>query len=208
MHMKTRPTDIIEKQAISAIGQCRLVRLWEDIFAIREQKVAQLLLTRNDLIDRPRFVNFRNTLLQLLAMNVIPIINENDALATEGLKFGDNDTLGAYVAISIGATWFYMLTDVDCLYTSNPRYHEDAAPIAYVAKINAIYSLLDTNESEPPIDQVKIDMPQTKAQNGDLEGCELKSLLQSSVAPRASTADFVMAHILSECARIKRSLVF
>lgn len=148
MHMKDRPTKMVEKQAISAIGQCRIVRLWEDIFAIREQKVAQMLLTRTDLMDRPRFVNFRNTLLQLLCMDVIPIINENDALATEGLKFGDNDTLGAYVSVSIGANWYFMLTDVDCLYTANPRFHPDAKPIAYVGKIDAIYSVLDQTENE------------------------------------------------------------
>eukprot|EP01055_Gregarina_sp_Pseudo9_P003398 Gregarina_sp_Pseudo_9__3397@NODE_356_length_3069_cov_67_338614_g335_i0_p1_GENE_NODE_356_length_3069_cov_67_338614_g335_i0NODE_356_length_3069_cov_67_338614_g335_i0_p1_ORF_typecomplete_len587_score55_96AA_kinase/PF00696_28/1_9e35PUA/PF01472_20/1_6e16_NODE_356_length_3069_cov_67_338614_g335_i011942954 len=148
MHMKHRPTKMVEKQAISAIGQCRIVRLWEDIFAIREKKVAQMLLTRTDLMDRPRFVNFRNTLLQLLCMDVIPIINENDALATEGLKFGDNDTLGAYVSVSIGANWYFMLTDVDCLYTANPRLHSDAIPIAYVGKIDAIYNNLDESENE------------------------------------------------------------
>eukprot|EP01054_Gregarina_sp_Poly1_P003131 Gregarina_sp_Poly_1__3130@NODE_1884_length_3137_cov_401_233550_g1207_i1_p1_GENE_NODE_1884_length_3137_cov_401_233550_g1207_i1NODE_1884_length_3137_cov_401_233550_g1207_i1_p1_ORF_typecomplete_len590_score81_19AA_kinase/PF00696_28/6e38PUA/PF01472_20/1_1e15_NODE_1884_length_3137_cov_401_233550_g1207_i13342103 len=148
MHLKERPTKMVEKQAISAIGQCRIVRLWEDIFAIREQKVAQMLLTRTDLMDRPRFVNFRNTLLQLLCMGVIPIINENDALATEGLKFGDNDTLGAYVSVSIGANWYFMLTDVDCLYTANPRYHPEAKPIAYVGKIDAIYNVLDETENE------------------------------------------------------------
>eukprot|EP01053_Blabericola_migrator_P004954 Blabericola_migrator_1__4953@NODE_257_length_10777_cov_171_650047_g215_i0_p1_GENE_NODE_257_length_10777_cov_171_650047_g215_i0NODE_257_length_10777_cov_171_650047_g215_i0_p1_ORF_typecomplete_len602_score73_54AA_kinase/PF00696_28/5_7e36PUA/PF01472_20/2_3e14_NODE_257_length_10777_cov_171_650047_g215_i035645369 len=147
MHMNARPTKMVEKQAISAIGQCRIVRLWEDIFAIREKKVAQLLLTRTDLIDRPRFVNFRNTLLQLLCMDVIPIINENDALATEGLKFGDNDTLGAYVSVSIGANWYFMLTDVDCLYTANPRYHEEARPIAYVGKIDTIYNTVDEREN-------------------------------------------------------------
>eukprot|EP01057_Protomagalhaensia_wolfi_P006229 Protomagalhaensia_wolfi_Nauph_80__6228@NODE_938_length_1866_cov_68_090859_g708_i0_p1_GENE_NODE_938_length_1866_cov_68_090859_g708_i0NODE_938_length_1866_cov_68_090859_g708_i0_p1_ORF_typecomplete_len589_score88_31AA_kinase/PF00696_28/4_7e35PUA/PF01472_20/2_2e14_NODE_938_length_1866_cov_68_090859_g708_i02141767 len=148
MHRNDRPTKMVEKQAISAIGQCRIVRLWEDIFAIREAKVAQLLLTRSDLMDRPRFVNFRNTLLQLLCMDVIPIINENDALATEGLKFGDNDTLGAYVSVSIGASWYFMLTDVDCLFTANPRNHADAKPVAYVGKIDAIYHLLDEKENQ------------------------------------------------------------
>lgn len=148
MHLNTRPSKMAEKQAISAIGQSRIIRLWEDIFAIKERKIAQLLLTRHDLMDRPRFVNFRNTLLQLLSMDVIPVINENDALATEGLKFGDNDTLGAYVSISIGATWFFMLTDVDCLYTSNPRHHPEARPIAFVRKVDAVYKLLDESENE------------------------------------------------------------
>lgn len=81
-------------------------------------------------------------------MDCIPIINENDAVATDGLKFGDNDTLGAFVSISIGATWFFILTDVDCLFTANPRKHADAKPIAYVGKIDKLNQILDERESE------------------------------------------------------------
>lgn len=142
LKLKTRPSSVQGKQAASAVGQCRMMRLYDDLFALRDTKIGQLILTRTDLLDRTRFVNFKNTLRELLKWDVVPIINENDSLATAQLKFGDNDTLAAYVAVSLEADWLFLLTDVDCLFTSNPRTNPDARPISYVGLVDDVFRLL------------------------------------------------------------------
>lgn len=147
LKLKERPVKLETKQAASAVGQCRMMRLYEDLFAIREQKVAQIIMTRPDLMDRTRFINFKNALKELLRLDVLPIINENDSIATAHLRFGDNDTLAAYVAVSLKAQWLFLLTDVDCLYTQNPRLHPDAKPILYVGHLDDVYALLDESEN-------------------------------------------------------------
>lgn len=147
--LKSPPQTMVEKQAVSAMGQSQLMRLYTDFFGVRKCKVAQLLLTRHDLSAQPRFINLKNTLLQLLRLNVVPIINENDALVTEGLNFGDNDTLGAHVSVAIGARFFAMLTDVDCLYDQNPRANPLARPIARIDRLADLYTSLDVSRSKP-----------------------------------------------------------
>lgn len=142
LKLKCRPNSVQGKQAASAVGQCRMMRLYDDLFALRDTKIGQLILTRTDLLDRTRFVNFKNTLRELLKWDVVPIINENDSLATAQLKFGDNDTLAAYVAVSLEADWLFLLTDVDCLFTSNPRTNPDARPISYVGLVDDVFRLL------------------------------------------------------------------
>eukprot|EP01071_Lankesteria_metandrocarpae_P007997 Lankesteria_metandrocarpae@DN4841_c0_g1_i2.p1 len=149
MHMKLaqRPTNVVGKQAAAAVGQCRMMRLYEDLFAIKEEKVAQLLITRTDFSDKLRYLNFRNTLLELLNMGVIPVINENDSVASGQLKFGDNDTLAAYCAISLNAKWLILLSDVDFLYTSNPRTDKTAKAIPYVGKLGDVYKLVGAGDT-------------------------------------------------------------
>lgn len=136
-----RPKNMAMKQAVAAVGQGRLIRTYDDLFTALNQPIAQLLLTRSDLVQRSRYVNSYRTFRQLLKLGVIPIVNENDTVATEELKFGDNDTLSALVASLIGADWLFLLTDVDRLYSADPRYHPDAQPIHQIEKIDELTDL-------------------------------------------------------------------
>ena len=115
------PKDIPAKQMLAAVGQLRLMALYEQLFNIYNLTVAQVLLTRADLADRSRYLNSRNTLTALLAQGVIPIVNENDTVATEEIRVGDNDNLSALVANLIEADLLVMLTDQSGLYTADPR---------------------------------------------------------------------------------------
>ena len=122
----TRPKEIHELQAAAAVGQMGLVQMYET--KLRDFKVgsAQVLLTHADLADRERYLNARTTLLTLLQLGVVPVINENDTVVTDEIKFGDNDTLGALVANLVDADAYVILTDQKGLYTADPRRHPDA----------------------------------------------------------------------------------
>ncbi|GKT43985.1 putative glutamate carboxypeptidase [Colletotrichum spaethianum] len=138
MEMDRRPKHLSTLQALAAIGQCRLISLWDDLFSHFRQPVAQILLTRNDIADRTRYLNAQNTFNELLDMGVIPIVNENDTLAVSEIKFGDNDTLSAIAAGMVHADMLFLMTDVDCLYDKNPRTHPDAQAIEVVEDISSI----------------------------------------------------------------------
>jgi glutamate 5-kinase len=127
--LSERPKTISMKQAVAAVGQGRLMRIYDDLFTSLNQPIAQVLLTRTDLVQRSRYVNSYRTFRQLLQLGVIPIVNENDTVAVDELKFGDNDTLSAQVASLIGADWLFLLTDVDRLYSADPRRDPNAQPI-------------------------------------------------------------------------------
>ncbi len=129
LSLTERPKNIALKQAIAAVGQGRLIRIYDDFFASLQQPIAQVLLTRGDLVDRHRFINATNTLNELLKLNVIPVVNENDTVSVNELKFGDNDTLSALVASLVHADWLFLLTDVEYLYSSNPKTNPEAQPI-------------------------------------------------------------------------------
>ncbi|MGK7905660.1 MAG: glutamate 5-kinase [Synechococcus sp.] len=129
-----RPTTIAEKQAVAAVGQGRLMRLYDDMFSSLNQPIAQVLLTRADLVNRDRYLNAKRTFAQLLDMQVIPVVNENDTVAVDELQFGDNDTLSALVSGIVEADWLILLTDVDRLYSADPRLDPNAQPIARVEK--------------------------------------------------------------------------
>jgi len=118
---KTRPHRMHQLQAAAAVGQMGLVQVYETCFREHELHTAQVLLTHADLADRQRYLNARSTLLTLLELGVIPIINENDTVVTDEIKFGDNDTLGALVTNLIEADCLVILTDQDGLYTADPR---------------------------------------------------------------------------------------
>lgn len=124
------------KQALAAIGQGLLMRTYEEVFALHSQKVAQVLLTHADLAQRDRYLNVRNTILTLFEFGVVPIINENDTVSVEELRFGDNDTLGALIANMIDAEMYIMLTDVDGLCTANPSEDLTATPVYTVQSID------------------------------------------------------------------------
>ena len=137
-----RPKAIALKQAVAAVGQGRLMRIYDDFFTSLQQPIAQVLLTRGDLADRNRYINASNTLQELLKLGVIPIVNENDTVAVdELLRFGDNDTLSALVAGLVQADWLFLLTDVDRLYSADPRTQPDAQPIIQVDSIEQLTAL-------------------------------------------------------------------
>lgn len=133
LDLPKRPKQLSTVQAIAAIGQCRLIALWDELFQQLRQPIAQILLTRNDIADRSQYLNAKNTLAELLHMGVIPIVNENDTLAVSEIKFGDNDTLSAITAAMVSADFLFLMTDVDCLYTDNPRTNPDATPIEVIS---------------------------------------------------------------------------
>ena len=136
-----RPSEVVALQAAAAVGQGRLMALYQDAFAVRGLAVAQVLLTRGDLASRRRYQNACRTLEQLLTWGVVPVVNENDTLATDELRFGDNDTLSALVAVAIGADELVLLTDVDSLYSGDPRSDADARPIEEVASLAELDNL-------------------------------------------------------------------
>ncbi len=144
LNLTERPRTLAMKQAVAAVGQGRLMRIYDDLFSALNQPIAQVLLTRSDLAQRSRYVNSYRTFRQLLQLGVIPIVNENDTVAVEELKFGDNDTLSALVASLIGAQWLFLLTDVDRLYSADPRSNPAAQPIITIdrrADIEALKAL-------------------------------------------------------------------
>ncbi|KAJ5150999.1 glutamate 5-kinase [Penicillium canariense] len=138
MNVDDRPTYLPRIQALAAVGQCRLMSLWDNLFSHLRVPVAQILLTRNDIADRSQYINAQNTFEQLFDMGVIPIVNENDTLAVSEIKFGDNDTLSAIAAATVKADYLFLMTDVDCLYTANPRTNPDAEPIEVVSDISML----------------------------------------------------------------------
>ncbi len=124
--LQQRPKDIPTKQAAAAVGQCELMYFYDKLFSEYHHTVAQLLITGDDVANDTRHTNFRNTLNRLLELDALPIINENDTVATEELGIGDNDTLAAIVASSVSADKLVLLSDIDGLYTADPRTNPDA----------------------------------------------------------------------------------
>lgn len=133
LKLKTRPKTLHELQAAASVGQMGLVRRFENEFQQHELLAAQVLLTHDDLSDRQRYLNARSTLLTLLDYGVVPVINENDAVATEEIRFGDNDTLGALVANLVEADLLIILTDQTGLYDANPSLNPDAQLISEIS---------------------------------------------------------------------------
>jgi len=134
---KTRPRSITQKQATAAVGQSRLMNLYESQFSRHQQMVAQVLLTHDDLSHRQRFLNARNTLVTLLELGILPIINENDTVVVDEIKFGDNDNLSALITNLVEADLLIILTDIDGLCDADPRYQPHARCISLVEDIDA-----------------------------------------------------------------------
>ena len=130
-----RPEEIPKRQAVAAVGQAGLIREYEKAFARYQKKVAQILLTSDGLTNRKRYLNARNTLYTLLSWNVVPIINENDTVSVEEIKFGDNDNLAAMIALLMNADLLINLTDIEGLFTKDPRKNPDAEIIPVVSTI-------------------------------------------------------------------------
>ena len=136
LNLDQRPKSIREKQALAAVGQGVLMHTYERLFREYGQVVGQVLLTRMDSQDRSKFMHSRNALLTMIDMGIIPIINENDVVAVDEYKIGDNDTLSAMVSGLVDANLLILLSDIDGLYTDNPRTHADAKIISYVDNID------------------------------------------------------------------------
>lgn len=134
LELTRRPDEIPKRQAAAAVGQAGLIMEYEKAFARYNKKVAQILLTSEDLSNRQRYLNARNTLNTLLAWQVVPIINENDTVMVEEIKFGDNDTLAAMITLLMDADLLVNLTDIDGLYTKDPRQYNDAELIPIVSR--------------------------------------------------------------------------
>ena len=130
-----RPQDIPTKQAAAAVGQCELMYVYDKLFGEYNHTVAQILLTGDDFSHADRMTNFENTMTRLLQLGVLPIINENDTIATEEISVGDNDTLSAYVAVHTRAELLVILSDIDGLYTADPHKDESATLIERVEEI-------------------------------------------------------------------------
>ena len=133
--LRERPSDMPGKQAAAAVGQCELMYVYDKLFSEYHHTVAQILLTGDDLSHPDRHENFRNTMTRLLELQVLPIINENDTIATTEIAVGDNDTLGAIVAASVQADLLILLSDIDGLYTADPHADPTAKLIGIVEEI-------------------------------------------------------------------------
>ncbi len=134
--LRQRPADMPSKQAAAAVGQCELMYIYDKLFSKFNHTVGQLLITGDDIANEMRHSNFSNTLNRLLELDAIPIINENDTVATDEIGIGDNDTLAAFVAESIKADKLILLSDIDGLYTADPHTHPDAKLIRFANKID------------------------------------------------------------------------
>jgi len=136
LKMQEPPEALIPRQALAAIGQVELIRIYQKFFDEYNQMVAQVLLTRDGMDDESRRNNAKNTLNQLLKMNIIPIINENDTVSTAEIQFGDNDNLSAKVAVLLNTDLLIMLSDIDGLYSGDPKKERSAEIISIVQEYN------------------------------------------------------------------------
>lgn len=170
--LKEKPTDIPTKQAAASVGQCELMYAYDRTFSEYGSTVGQILLTGSDFSHQDRLQNFTNTMERLLALGVLPIVNENDTVATDEIKVGDNDTLSALVAINTNADLLVILSDIDGLYTANPRTDSNAKRIPYVNEITpALLEMAGDKGSELGTGGMK-----TKLHAGSIcmeKGCEM-----------------------------------
>ncbi len=135
LHLRERPQTLPEKQAAAAVGQCELMYTYDKLFGEYNHTVAQILLTGSDVRDEHRRRNFINTVERLLTFECLPIINENDTVATDEIVIGDNDTLSAIVAVNLRADLLILLSDIDGLYTANPRTDPTATLVPVVTEL-------------------------------------------------------------------------
>ena len=135
LNLPGRPADMPTKQAAAAVGQCELMYTYDKLFGQYNHTVAQILLTSEDIDHEDRRHNFENTMFRLLELGALPVINENDTVATAEIKVGDNDTLAAIVACTTEADLLVLLSDIDGLYTADPHKNPDAALIPVVESV-------------------------------------------------------------------------
>ncbi|KAF2272505.1 glutamate 5-kinase [Westerdykella ornata] len=146
MGLPSRPSSLLGKQALAAIGQGEVMSMWSNVFSQRGIAVAQVLLTHDDIASPKRYDHAVNTFNELLSIDVVPIVNENDTLSTKEIQIGDNDTLGAITATMVHASYLFLLTDVDSLYASNPKHDVHASRIDLVTSISSLRERLDFSD--------------------------------------------------------------
>ncbi len=135
LSLKEKPQDMPTKQAAAAVGQCELMYTYDKLFSEYNHTVAQILLTGSDFKNEERHQNFTNTMMRLLELDVLPVINENDTVATDEISVGDNDTLSALVSESIGADLLVLMSDIDGLYTDDPHKNPEASLIPEIREL-------------------------------------------------------------------------
>ncbi|KAJ3073766.1 hypothetical protein HDU98_000757 [Podochytrium sp. JEL0797] len=138
LNMSTRPKTLAQTQAVAAVGQGRLMALYDDLFGQLDIPIAQVLLTKDTLAERSQYLNACNTFKELLNFSTVPIVNENDTVSNSEIRFGDNDTLSAITAGMVNADYLFLCTDVECLYTDNPRTNPDAKAVRVVDDIASL----------------------------------------------------------------------
>ncbi len=136
LNMPKYPQTLEEKQACAAVGQGQLIKIYDGFFSVYGHTVAQILMTKDVIDDKSRLEHIKNTFFTLLRMNCIPVVNENDSVSCEGIEFGGNDTLSAYVAVACEADIVINMSDIDGLYNKDPRKHADAKLIDRVEEID------------------------------------------------------------------------
>ena len=146
--LQAKPTDLTVKQALAAVGQPHLMRYYDDFFQALGMRCAQVLLTMDNMANRGQYLNTRNTFQELFNLGVIPVVNENDTVVVQELRFGDNDTLSAQVANVVAADFLFLLTDVDALYTANPKNDPSAKPIRIVEDLEELDVDTSTNGTQ------------------------------------------------------------
>ncbi|MCR5792327.1 MAG: glutamate 5-kinase [Lachnospiraceae bacterium] len=134
--LKQKPTELSQRQACAAIGQAKLMMVYQKLFAEYNQTTAQVLMTKYTMINKVNRANARNTFRELLSYGVVPIVNENDTVSTDEIEFGDNDTLSAIVAAIVDADLLILMSDIDGLYSDDPNVNKDAKFIDYVEKVD------------------------------------------------------------------------
>lgn len=146
MGMKERPKDNSVKQALASVGQARLMSLYQRYFSEYNQRAGQILMTKHTMMDNVCRKNAQNTFEEIFSLGVIPVVNENDTISTYEIQFGDNDTLSAIVASLIGADLLILLSDIDGLYTADPKKDKAARLVPYVDKIDSQLFKMASNE--------------------------------------------------------------
>ncbi|KAH6638468.1 Aspartate/glutamate/uridylate kinase, partial [Boeremia exigua] len=148
-HRVSRPRRLSDKQALAAIGQSGMISMWSDVFNEKNITVAQMLLTHDDISTLERYDNAIRTFNKLFLAGVVPIVNENDTVSTKEICIGDNDYLSAITAVMVQASYLFLLTDVDSLYESNPRYDIHASRIDVVTSISLLRRRIDSSNLGP-----------------------------------------------------------
>ena len=177
MGIVKKPTRLAAKQACASVGQARLMAIYQKLFAEYNQTVGQVLMTKKTMIDNVSRKNAQNTINELLKMGVIPIVNENDTVSTYEIRFGDNDTLSAIVSSLIGADLLILLSDIDGLYTDDPKTNPQAKLVPYVEEFSREY--MDMASSVP---------------GSDLGSGGMTTKLKAARIATASGADMIIAN--------------
>ena len=148
LNINVKNTNIIKKQVLSSLGQIKLMTIYSEYFKEKNILVSQLLLTNDIFQDRKRFLNARATILELLKMDIIPIVNENDTVSIDEIMFGDNDILASKVASMVDAEFLILLTDIDGLYNGNPKKNKNAKLISMISEKDFDSNILsDTDDN-------------------------------------------------------------